>query len=605
MQRISNYFNRIFELDLRSLGLFRFLLGLVCIADAVTRFVQMNDFYTDNGIVTRSYFLTNLSHPWSFSFHLISGETWAVGILFIIHILTAFSFMVGYKTRISNFILWLFVVSVHNRFWYVNNGGDDVMRILLFFCMFLPVSHYFSIDGISKEKPKIHTSFWTFAFILQISFVYCFSYILKDGHQWRSTYNATFIAFNLEIFTTFIAKFLLKYPNFLKLITAFTIYLEGFGVFILLAAFNSKAKNISRYLAISLFVFLHIGIIFTLHVGLFPYVCITMWLALLPSHFWENIYANTNKIKIYFDKDCGFCKKMAYLLKDFLLLNNTQISPQSVNYEIENLMEKENSWILRENDQTYFRFEGITHLLKGSIFWRPLGKFLSLPFNMKIGTFCYNYVASNRKKFSFFTKKIDLNFSKVSLKNSALVETFGLMVIMSIVNWNLGEIKKLHYNRAPYIMGFVRYFHLYQNWGMFSPYPKKTNSWFIFEGELVNGQKHDYFSNSDIYSFDQPVNIQKFIKSKEWRKLFLNIEDNKITREIFARYLCRYVNQAKGVLPDDKLRTLKMYTLSKNMAPENEEKVFNKDMIWNHFCFDKDWKSYQEENGDKLKDEEK
>ena len=36
-----------------------------------------------------------------------------------------------------------------------------------------------------------------------------------------------------------------------------------------------------------------------------------------------------------------------------------------------------------------------------------------------------------------------------------------------------------------------------------------------------------------------------------------------------------------------------MYALSKNIAPENNEKVFNKDVIWRHFCFEKDWKEHQ------------
>ena len=84
--RIYSFFNQyvfeVFSLDLRSLALFRICLGLILIADLIVRAEHLEDYYTDLGVLPRSFLIDNYLHPCQWSFHLLSGETLIQIILF-------------------------------------------------------------------------------------------------------------------------------------------------------------------------------------------------------------------------------------------------------------------------------------------------------------------------------------------------------------------------------------------------------------------------------------------------------------------------------------------------------------------------------------------
>jgi hypothetical protein len=112
----------------------------------------------------------------------------------------------GFKSTWAMIGAFLMCVSVHNRNWLVNNGGDDIMRALLFLSIFLPLNRYFSIDSaLRKDKNrtrKSHFSFWGLAFFVQVFAIYFVSYIRKDHPIWRKDFTAVFFSSRLDIFAT-------------------------------------------------------------------------------------------------------------------------------------------------------------------------------------------------------------------------------------------------------------------------------------------------------------------------------------------------------------------------------------------------------------------
>lgn len=73
----------------------------------------------------------------------------------IIHVVTlifALFFLVGFKTRASNILLWLLVLSLHNRNVLILNSGDDLLRMLLFWSIFMPVGDRFSLDSANQSS---------------------------------------------------------------------------------------------------------------------------------------------------------------------------------------------------------------------------------------------------------------------------------------------------------------------------------------------------------------------------------------------------------------------------------------------------------------------
>jgi Vitamin K-dependent gamma-carboxylase len=291
--RIYSFFNQyvfeVFSLDLRSLALFRICLGLILIADLIVRAEHLEDYYTDLGVLPRSFLIDNYLHPCQWSFHLLSGETLIQIILFGVAILFALALIMGYQTRMVTIISWVFLVSLQNRNLMVNDHGDLVLRLLLFWSIFLPLGAKFSVDEIKKGK-SFETEFFsvgTMALILQICFIYWFTVLWKSSAPWTKEFSAIYYAFNLDYLSKPFAKFLLNYPTLLKSLTCSTLYIEFYIPFLL---FIPRFAKVLRLIVISIFIGLHISFILCLYLGLFPLISITAWLVLIPSLFWEKIF---------------------------------------------------------------------------------------------------------------------------------------------------------------------------------------------------------------------------------------------------------------------------------------------------------------------------
>jgi len=146
-----------FSLDLRSLALFRVLIGLILLFDLYERFGLGLFFINNNGGLHAHYTSFGLLpvvvsmeelHSASFSLHFASGTFGFQFVLFGLHSLFAMGLLIGFRTRLSSVACWLLTTSMHNRNVWINNGGDDLLRLSLFWAMFLPLDARYSLDRI-------------------------------------------------------------------------------------------------------------------------------------------------------------------------------------------------------------------------------------------------------------------------------------------------------------------------------------------------------------------------------------------------------------------------------------------------------------------------
>ena len=54
--------------------------------------------------------------------------------------------LVGYRTKIATCIVWALTVSLQNRNMLIHSGADDLLRMVLFWSLFLPLDRYWSWD---------------------------------------------------------------------------------------------------------------------------------------------------------------------------------------------------------------------------------------------------------------------------------------------------------------------------------------------------------------------------------------------------------------------------------------------------------------------------
>ena len=286
---------QLLSIDTRSLALLRISLAGLVLVDLFQRSGDLWAHYSDFGVLptwATKYILAY--QPLHWSVHLLTPDLyWLSGtwlwqaFLFIIAGAAAGCMLFGYRTRWATLITWALLASLHTRHPLVLNGGDHLLRMLIFWSMFLPLGEQFSMDRKrtkQKDHPRLTFSAATVAIMAQLCLMYWVSAATKTDPQWTESGWALYYALQIDQISTGFAKWLLQFPNLLQWMTIGTLWLEWLGP--LLAFFPLHTSRI-RLVIISLFIGLHVGIALCMHLGLFPWICIAGWLIFLPPAFWD------------------------------------------------------------------------------------------------------------------------------------------------------------------------------------------------------------------------------------------------------------------------------------------------------------------------------
>jgi hypothetical protein len=195
------------------------------------------------------------------------------------------------------------MISLHNRNPLILQAGDDLLRLLLFWGIFLPWHQRYSLDvtRLRKKNSWIESNRYSglavLGYVLLIFSVYFFSGLEKNADEWRTEGTALYYAFNLDMIAYPTAKFLLQFPRLLTWITRAIVYFEIFGPALLLIP--GKNGNL-RLIFIALVITLHTVIASTLFVGLFWIIGIVSVIGLIPT---KTMNWLEQKVKHVFSRD--------------------------------------------------------------------------------------------------------------------------------------------------------------------------------------------------------------------------------------------------------------------------------------------------------------
>jgi len=261
------------RLDLRSLAVFRMAMALLLLGQAILLSPDFDAFYGAEGV--------SLSHGWS--------ESLVASLIFGLLPLFAICLLMGFFTRLVTLLSLVGLVIVQEANPQILQGGDFLLRLLLFWSLFLPLSHTWSVDARFR-KPRFISLPWTtylagWALTFQICFVYWFAALLKSDPLWTQNGNALFYALDIEHFTTPLGLYVRQFPDFLRALTFGTLCLEIAGPCLLFIPYRRDA---CRLFAVVFFIGFHlIGMQGLLRIGLFPWVCAAAWLVFIPGSLWD------------------------------------------------------------------------------------------------------------------------------------------------------------------------------------------------------------------------------------------------------------------------------------------------------------------------------
>lgn len=473
MAKFKNKIIELFGIDIRSLAIFRMGLAIVLIGDLLVRLTDLKEHYSDEGVLPREALINFFLDPWSLSVHMLSGQWQFELVLFVIQIVFGIALLVGYQTRLATIVSWFLLLSLHLRNTMILQGGDIVIKLLLFWAMFLPLGAYWSIDQKkSRQEPGNYQIFsmGTVGLLLQICFIYWFSALLKTDPVWWGDGTAIWYALSIEQYAKPLGHYLLNYPRLLEVLTFATYYLEAFGPFF---AFCPIWTGPVRTATVAVFLIFHLfGLNLTMILALFPYICAVAWIVFVPGWFWDKI------------------------LKKTTILNAAPI-------------------------------------------W----------------------------------------------KASLISNVLAALSLIYIFLWNLStlEISESPFSPPPLIVSSL--FGLDQTWDMFSPFPLRSDGWYVIPGKLKNGKEIDIYRMKQPVDWAKPDSLADLYPNDRWRSYLMNMylqEEGEMYIPYYARYLCRSWNEAHE--GEEQLKSFDIFYMVKENAIEDPLKPYEKVHLWHHDC---------------------
>lgn len=280
-QRVLYILRDLFGIDVRCLAIFRIAIALIILADLILRSRFIVESYTDEGFLPRDLVV---SPDCYFSLQMLDG-TYAFQLgHFIVAGIGGLMLLAGYRTRVATIICWMLTVSLHARNGFLLDAGDDLLRSMLFWSLFLPLGLRYSVDARKKlvTDPQIVLSPASAALLLQFACVYFFAGWFKTGEAWR---NGTAIEYALGQ-TQWIrpaGEFLRQYPALLRYLTPCVVWFETLAPLCLFIPFRTRQF---RMVVIPAFWLFMLGLATTIWLHIFPLITATATIPFLSSIIW-------------------------------------------------------------------------------------------------------------------------------------------------------------------------------------------------------------------------------------------------------------------------------------------------------------------------------
>jgi predicted DCC family thiol-disulfide oxidoreductase YuxK/uncharacterized membrane protein YphA (DoxX/SURF4 family) len=594
---LESLLGRVFGIDLRTLALFRITLGLVLFGDLVARSADLTVFYTDAGVMPRAWLLA-VNGPWRISLHSANGEPWFIWTLFIIEMLAALMMVFGWRTRLATLVAFVLHASLLNRNIMVLLGGDELITCLIFWGLFLPLGARASIDAALANTPtpadNRYRSWATAGLLLQVMSVYFFSAILKNDAEWWPDGTAVDYALQIDGYATPIGHWLRNFPQLTSALTYYVYFLEWLGPILVFSPIFSRTLRFAVMVQLML---MHVGFLLCLQISPFPYISLVSLTTLVGGWLWDAadragqrraVQRGGLPLRIFYDKDCGFCRKSTLLLKTLLLLPRAQIAPAQDHARAKALLEANYSWVIIDHDdRAYLKWPAYVVLLRRSPLLAPLGWLLSGAWAVKPGNAVYAFVGRHRDAFGAITAKL-LPYHDRSFRIGLAGQLVSGLVLFSLLTWNLISVHWLPEAFYKPLTPPLRVIRLDQYWNMFAPFPSHEDGWFVIPARKINGEEFDLLHpERPGVSYDKPRWISREWRNIRWHKYMERIWSAEFSqnRLYFGQYLCRSWNAAHD--GSKQLDTFKIIYMLERSVPWGQTPTVEQMVIWRHECFDK------------------
>ena len=275
--------------DPRSLGAFRIGLALLLLFDLVHRWVELDHWYTNAGLLPNHTLLWRPPATRVFSLFFVASSREEVSVGFALCAGVYLLLLAGYRTRTMQVLALIARVSVNSRLAVLENGGDMVLNLLCVFTVFLPLGRCFSLDAwLSPQRDRGQQpilSIAVLALIAQFAAIYFFNAVSKNGEAWRDG-TAVHYALHQDKYVTALGVLMREQlpVEALRVLTWSVLTTEWLGCVLIL---NPLRIHHTRALAVVLLPLLHLGFALGLNLGAFSPAMMAFYPLLLTDAHWR------------------------------------------------------------------------------------------------------------------------------------------------------------------------------------------------------------------------------------------------------------------------------------------------------------------------------
>ena len=541
-----------FLFDLRAVGLFRVLLALTILWDQLIRIGSWQAFHSVFGLVSLAD-----SRAWegprTWSLYWLSDDPLLPLVLEALRGTATLALLLGIRSRLSAFVLFVLIASVAARNPLLLQGGDKVLVVMTFFALFLPLGERWSLErlwfGTASNEVR-YRSAATVAYSLQILLVWFMAGILKTGHEWSSSGTAISLALHLEAFVSEFARLWRGWDGLVRAMTFFVFWLECLAPLLALAP-----RYPLRLLGLLALVALEIGIWLSLEVGLFPLISLVSLVPLCPPRFVDAVVERWPRrtsrkgsdLVLFFDRGCRFCAFACRLVLAAGGARGATIREAQSDPVAAGILEESFSWSVtrvRSPDESDSPAEPDPGYRQGWAAVRFVVEHSPRPWLLRFlpgparGDRVYAWIARNRGAIGSVggycfgrngaaSRHGPVGRFVVSLSLAAVL-AWNAVTYPSLREWN---------DLRPLVAPLIALLNLVQYWDMFAPRPYVSDAWHVMPGLTRDGRQVDVLSGRPL-NLEPPRDGPDRYGGYRWRKVtFRSLQRGEFER-VF-HYFCR------------------------------------------------------------------
>lgn len=281
-QRYTEKLREVFGIDVRCLAVFRIVIATIILIDLALRSRFIAENYTDDGFLPRQLVCAPDCYM---SLQMLDGSFVFQVSHFIAAAIAGLMLLAGYRTRIATVACWILMVSLHARNSFLLDAGDDLLRSLLFWSLFLPLGLRYSIDAAKTpaRDASLVLSPASVALLLQFACVYFFAGWFKTAPEWSSGIAIEHVL-GQTVWSRPAGDALRQYPALLSYLTPTVVWFEILAPICLFIPYRTRQV---RMLVVPAFWMFQLGLATTIQLHIFPLITAAATIPFLSSWIWS------------------------------------------------------------------------------------------------------------------------------------------------------------------------------------------------------------------------------------------------------------------------------------------------------------------------------